>query len=201
MVSKKKQKFRGLSSPELAYAFLLALAGGVVALILLPKIIQSNIAKLPGWFWPMPQDDDVNIDYTVLHNEQPSITVKAIHGYGAREASSMFYPIKPGDHVVMKVWIKTYSPIDFIDPTGTGGHAGLDMWTSDSMIAVLSSGFVNWNSDWIQKTLDFVVPSTYIDFDGNAQTPAKLGMWLQLKLPPDTSAMVWFSEPELYINP
>jgi hypothetical protein len=165
----------------------------------------------------------IHLDYSVTHNGDVSIRLDPHTGNDvntARECDGTWYDVNVGDHIVAKCWIKVgnlsgYPGLDVNNYlTWRGGRIGFDFYGSNGRISGFESAslpetddtardnFVVWNTTgWVQKTIDFYVPSTYKDdFDNNYWTPTSIVMWMQGMSPTD-NASVWFSGAELYINP
>ena len=73
-----------------------------------------------------------SLDNTVLHNGNPSIRVGPDYVRGTREVDGAWLNVKPGDHIVMQVWVKT-APYTSIDPQA-GASFGFDLLTNQSSI-------------------------------------------------------------------
>jgi hypothetical protein len=138
--------------------------------------------------------------------------------------------IKPGDHIVFKVWMKTGTSsigdtsanagirlgIDFKDSvfgriTGIQSPDGAYWTPSGGYPSNQYLNFVKWNTDWSQRTMDFIIPSQY-PADGLAggyaagtmHTPYAMIPWIQVWSDSNGNAdtgLAWFADAELYINP
>jgi len=138
-----------------------------------------------------------------------------------RECDGTWYPVKPGDHIVAKCWIKvddtyvytgTDPPeynggrlgMDLYGPNGAGGITILDSYPHDGAEHIASE--VHWGTiGWTLRTWDIVVQSTIYTKDvyGNIipATPiTKMVLWLDVR-PATATGLVWFADAELYINP
>ncbi len=123
------------------------------------------------------------LDYNVKYNGNPTIRqdpVGSTDNY-CREVDGPYITVKPGDHIVFSVWIKT-SASTLGDPSNqAGGAYGIDIYGSNGRITGLNSpsgganwtpsggwnldsylNFVPWGTNtWVLRTMDFVVPANY----------------------------------------
>lgn len=102
-----------------------------------------------------------------------------------REVDGTWYSVKPGDHVVFKVWVKTSASLLNPDPSSTpGGRAGADYygqtsagygilctssaiqsalglpgWYGDAVGASPNGWWVPFGKDWTQIGWDVIIPS------------------------------------------
>jgi len=206
------------------------------------KMSCDNFAVIPddwriGETWCAP----TFLDYSVLHNGHPSIRMeKGSDPSKPREIlaadktqSDWCIRVKPGDHIVFKVWMKTsastigdnspYSGvrcgIDFYAPAGDGTEGTYitgtatpygETWTPSGGFPVNQKlNYVNWGSDWQQRTMDFIVQNQYYtdpftSNPGQLMTPDRIIPWIQVWS--DTygnadNGIAWFADAELYINP
>jgi hypothetical protein len=131
----------------------------------------------------------IHVDPTVLHNGNVSIRIDA-HQEGVdsnryREVDTDFIPVKPGDHIVFKVWIKTgHSTLGQDGVSGNGGVIMFDYYSATHRLHEHSSDvprsdveswdkwnthlddpgvYVPFNSDWTLRTLDTIVPTQVMD--------------------------------------
>lgn len=196
-----------------------------------------NLAEIPyawriGETWCAP----TYLDYSVLHNGHPSIRMeKGADATKSREILAANYSdpgwafhIKPGDHIVFKVWMKTGAST-IGDTTLTAGiRLGIDFANSGGRITGIQSpdgaywtpsggfpsnqylNYVNWGHDWEQRTMDFIVPNQYpadglLGYPaGSLQTPTRFVPWIQVWSGDYGNAdngVAWFADAELYINP
>lgn len=164
---------------------------------------------------------NVVLDYNVLFNGNPSIRIDP-KSYN-EEANGKSLSIKPGDHIVYKVWVKTSSSA--LGETSRGARIGIDFYGSNGRIIGVNSpdgqtwtpdkgwpenenqNFVAWGtSNWKQLVIDFVVPNTYpADYWANYPLganvkPVSIIPWLQVCSSVD-GGQAWFANVEFYINP
>jgi hypothetical protein len=169
-------------------------------------------------------------DKMVLHNGHPTIRIdgpRTQHNW-AREVNEYFYSVKPGDRIVLKVWIKA-NPSSI----GPGGIAGFDfygaygrisechprtiqseIWRVDTNGYPISGDnmagsaiYVPYGSDWSMSILDVIIPATY--YSGNADRTSypkpvqisSIGLWIGASWNQNESASIWFADAEFYINP
>lgn len=164
------------------------------------------------------------LDYSVTHSGSPSMRLEP-HTIAdtnfAREIDGKWYPVKPGDRIIAKCWIKMDSstPAENADPYH-GGRIGIDFYGSkpDGTLVGIVDGhphngqehldsMVMWGTPgWVQKTWDFIIPSTiYITLvDGTPISPTQITyivLWTQAMQINDGTAMgnAWFADSELYI--
>jgi len=134
-----------------------------------------------------------------------------------RECNGKWYPVKPGDHIVAKCWIKVDATYINTDPY-CGGRLGMDLYGSNGAggITILDSyphdgaqhtaSEVHWGTvGWTLRTWDIIVQNTIYtkDLYGNTipATPiTKMVLWLDVR-PVTATGLVWFADAELYINP
>lgn len=194
-----------------------------------------NLAPIPS-SWEMSYGSGTQIifyDTTVTHNGSPSIRIEAhtsadINKY--RECDGYALSVSPGDHVVMKVWVKTgHSTLGQDGVIGNGAIFGVDLYCSTHRLREVSSSdpdaftdsgfwtyiddsyqYVPFNSDWSYRELDFIVPSqVYDESTGSLSTEAIIALipWVQGSsyiTPPNHAqdqGVAWFSDIEIYINP
>jgi len=198
-----------------------------------PTYNPGNLALIPDdWgltYGSGPQI--IHLDYTVTHNGDVSIRLDAHTSNDVntwRECDGTWYSVKPGDHVVAKVWIET-SPSSLGDTSvHHGGRIGMDFYAHTSagygcvdgageIIGTTPPGsnipgqdcLLNWNNpDWTQKGWDLIVPSaTYTQvWQGGGWVPCdpvqidSFVVWLDVR-PVEDTGFVWFADAELYLNP
>lgn len=188
-----------------------------------------------GWGWYQKPSDIIYFDdFNVLHTGHPSIRiephVEGVDGNRWRELNTAWIPVKVGDHIVFKVWVKTgHSTLGNDGQQVSGVLIIFDYYGASGRLWEHSSDnprndvdptfqtqyddparYVPMNSDWTLQTLDTIVPSQVLD--------AKTG---QLATEPVTGIIpclvagsyvvgsdhlqdegqVWFADAELYINP
>lgn len=178
---------------------------------------SQNLAPIPdGWSLVYPDNPQYcYLDYSVTHNGHVSIRIEPDY-VGTRECDSNFFPAKPGDHIVIKCWIRIEDNGD--RDMWSGARIGIDLIGDyDATIGRypclydLGSTYVNWGTqDWVQRTIDFIVPSDYFTLDkvtGETITPTQIsaaGMWMQVwssTYGGTESGNAWFADAEFYINP
>jgi len=190
-----------------------------------------NLALIPD-DWSLTYGDGpqiIHLDYNVTHNGNVSIRLDPHTSNDvntASECDGTWYSVKPGDHIVAKVWIKTSSgtPQEAADPL-SGARLGMDLYGVDSNypgdICIVDNKPNTYDehvatmvrfgtSNWTLRTWDIIVPATYYTQDlgtGNTINPVQICsfvLWLQLcQWPGSTPAttQAWFADAELYINP
>jgi hypothetical protein len=175
-----------------------------------------------------------HVDSSVLHNGHVSIRIDA-HQAGVdpntyREVNGDFIPVKPGDHIVFTVWVKTgHSTLGQDGMYGNGGLILFDYYSATHRLHEHSSDnprddwdptwttylndptrYVPFNSDWTLRIIDTIVPSQVLDeTTGQLATEPIVGIIPILQasgyiVPPNYSqdqGQVWFADAELYINP
>jgi len=200
-------------------------------------VSATNWADVPadwriGETWCAP----TYLDNSVLHNGHLSIRMeKGPDATKSREilAANFSDPgwaikIKPGDHIVFKIWMKTsqstigdttpYSGIrlgiDFANSggriTGSNSPDGT-VWTPSGGYPINNFlNYVNWGHDWELRTMDFIVQNQYpadgiLGYPaGVLQTPDHIAPWIQVwsdSLGNVDNGIGWFADAELYINP
>ena len=110
-------KFRLISPSKVKPFVLLISAILIVSLILLfianpfPAALSSqssgNLEPLSAFYKDANAWGYAQLDNTVLHNGSPSIRVGPDYVRGSREVDGAWIGVRPGDHVVMSVWVKT----------------------------------------------------------------------------------------------
>lgn len=159
---------------------------------------DENLAVIPDdWgqykiFGDVKYDGDpqiTHVDPNVLHNGHRSIRIDA-HQEGVdpnkyREVNRSMIPVKPGDHIVFKAWVKTgHSTLGEDGVSGNGGLIMFDYYSATHRLHEHSSDnprndvetyltwttywndpgvYVPFNSDWTLRTLDTIVPTKVID--------------------------------------
>jgi hypothetical protein len=175
-----------------------------------------------------------HVDPTVLHNGDVSIRIDA-HQQGVdtnhwREVDGNYISVKPGDHIVFTVWIKTgHSTLGQDGVSGNGGIMGFDYYGASGRLREHSSDnprndvdptwvtylddptrYVPFNSDWTLRKSDTIVPTqVFDDQTGQLATEPIIGIipWLQASgyiVGPNhlqDEGQVWFADAVLYINP
>jgi hypothetical protein len=196
-----------------------------------PKV---NLAPVPsawrvGESWCAP----TFIDYSIHHNGNCSIRMERGNDTSksreilAKNQSSLTFNIKPGDHVIFKVWMKT-SPSTINDTSQSSGvRFGVDLMSTQGRICALQTpdgsywtmqngypanqdkNFVSWNSDWTLRVMEFTVQKEY-PTDGllggaKGEMLAPVGMipWVQVWSNTNGNldcGVAWFADVELYIT-
>lgn len=181
--------------------------------------MSANLAVIPsGW----NLRDLGHLDSSVTYNGNPSIRIDgpptAANPYREVDTYGVI-PVKPGDHLVFKVWIKT-AP----STSGGGGGAlmGLDLFGPSGRLWEVVPGtttnfndpgygwqgayqWVPYNTDWTLRTLDFYVPTlNFTTTDGGSPVPPQqvngFVAWMYMHNEQDAGAG-YFADAELYINP
>ena len=188
-----------------------------------------NLAVIPeDWFLTFgPDPQIIYLDYNVVRTPgKPSIRLEphtSNDSNTAREVNSIWYPTKPGDHIVAKCWIKTDSStaVENADPYH-GGRIGIDFYApkGDGTICIVDGhpqsgqehldAMVKWGTSvWTLKTWDVIVPSTIYTMGNWGSTPipptqiTQFVLWMQGMQVNDGTATgnAWFADAELYLNP
>jgi hypothetical protein len=197
----------------------------------------TNFADIPadwriGETWNAP----TYLDYNVLHNGHPSIRMeKGTDATKSREIlaadktqSDWCIRVKPGDHIVFTVWMKTSASTIGDTSRSAGIRLGIDFYTASGRINGIQSpdgsywtpsggwppneylNYVNWGYNWTQRTMDFIIPNQYPSDEfggypaGQLVTPDRMIPWIQVWSSSHQNAddgIAWFADAELYINP
>ena len=199
-------------------------------------VSATNFAHIPadwdiGAIWNAPTYFDNN----VLHNGHPSIRMEKGDGTKSREIlaanksdSGWKIFIKPGDHLVFKVWMKTSSSTIGDTTTTSGIRLGIDFANNGGRITGIQSpdgaywttsngypsnqylNYVNWGHDWELRTMYFIVQNQYpadgvLGYPaGQLETPNHIAPWVQVwsdNYGNTDNGLAWFADAELYINP
>ena len=205
-----------------------------------PSPSPINYASIDKWApytyepYSYPSPQITFLDTSVLFYGQPTIRIDKHHdGLDPNiynELDLCMIPIEPGDHIIMKVWIKTdnlpnyvYNPNDWrtwggarmvIDYYDDQHRAIVGMANPNGAVPQTDEGvrenYVMWNtSSWTQRTIEFVVPNkipaAYVVYPPLVdRTPRYIAPTIQRLNPnnnPDAEGSAWFANPELYINP
>jgi len=192
----------------------------------------TNLAVIPeDWHLTYSSGPQIiHLDYDITHNGHVSIRLDPHTSADinmARECNGKWYPIKSGDHVVARIWIKTGTNSSTAGYPYCGGRIGFDFYgyvngvyrqlcgTSSASGRITAQQNdaetrANWVQDsnggiWQQRTIDFIVPATvpYVYGDWSQQVPRDIVMWMQAGpwVEEPTAVPVWFADAELYINP
>ncbi len=133
--------------------------------------------------WNICPADNIYYDTTTTHNGAPTWRIEPGASLAVDHDWGML-AIKPGDHIVMKCWVKTSgTPDSVVGRSGAtvafdvyGNYGGTwarigccnspgfiplqgnygNGWPSDS-----ATWLVNWGNNWVLKTFDFIVPSQW----------------------------------------
>jgi hypothetical protein len=196
----------------------------------------ANLAVIPDDWGVYDNAPDlwtaiVHLDYSVTHNGHVSIRIDPHTSADTdvtRECDGKWYTVKPGDHIVVKIWIKTSASSLGDTDYRHGGRIGIDFYAHTSVgYGILDSAdtpigdvsragsniptgdcVLNWGKDWTQKGWDIIIPTdpyTQV-FRGGVATPCdpvqinSLVLWLDVR-PIADQGQAWFSDSELYINP
>lgn len=195
--------------------------------------MSQNLAPIPeawttsntGMHFGIGGVANVVLDNQVTFSGSPSIRIDPVGSTDnyVQECNSKWSTIKPGDHIVFKVWIKPGPKVS--GETDRGARIGIDFygnggriqgiqtpdgtpWTTNGWPSNEDDNFVTWGSNWKQIVMDFVVPATYqADYwpgqgykTGDSAIPTGIIPWLQVCSSTKTG-QAWFSNIELYINP
>lgn len=195
--------------------------------------------KLSGRFTHGPDPQIVFLDTNVLHNGKPTVRCD-----GPATSTNMYreldayrsYPdyaliqVKPGDHVVFKIWMKTNPSTTGLNGiTNAGARFGFDLYGPSGRIWECSWGFpdttdfntYNWaaykfvpygTSTWVQGIIDGYIPTKiFTKNDGYSggsgiippQQVNAIIPWVLMNpgYPSSESGQAWFADAELYINP
>ena len=214
--------------------FLLTPTFGV--LVKIPIVYASaNLAVIPdSWLIGDPLVAPTYLDNNVLHDGYSSVRMEKGDGSKAREIWCMdatqghnWIQVNPGDHIFFSVWMKTnQSSINDYNIT-SGVRIGIDFYNGSSRINGIQSpdgsywtekdgfpansylNYVQWNSNWTLRTMDFTVQSSYPTdpygayFNGTLVTPDRMIPWVQVWSEENENldeGTVWFSGSQLYIN-
>jgi hypothetical protein len=196
---------------------------------------NTNLAVIPtNWsltYGPDPQI--IHLDTVVTHNGHVSIRLDPYLGVGSnnlRECDGTWLKCKPGDHIVVKCWIKTSASslgdADFRHGGRIGGDLyahtsvgygivdaigvplGDNVWPPGSSQIGPVDCIVTWGHDWTLKQWEIIVPNfVYTTVQrGGTKTPCdpiqvdSFVLWLDVR-PVADLGQVWFADAELYINP
>jgi hypothetical protein len=201
---------------------------------------NTNLAIIPtnwriGESWAAPS----YLDTSVLHNGNNSVRIEKGTEDKSREVDGADFtqpdwaiPISPGDHVFFSVWMKnSVSTIDDVTPT-SGIRLGIDYYHGEggyitgiqnpsgtppylvgetlTFPADSYLNFVNWGSDWEQRTMEFIVPDEVMSNGafgyilGEMVVPDRIVPWIQVwsnNYGNLDGGIGWFSDSVLYINP
>lgn len=133
-----------------------------------------------------------HLDYSVTHNGDVSIRIDPHTSSDTdttRESDGTYYSCKPGDNIVITVWVKTTASGLHPDPSQyAGGSVGIDYYghttagygilcatsSASSELGVpgwfgnapgaIGSWWVSWGSDWTMIGWNVTVPSTWCSY-------------------------------------
>jgi len=176
----------------------------------------------------------IHLDTTVTRTGHASIRLDqhtASDVNYCREVDGTSYRVRPGDRIVVKVWVRT-SQSSTGAASSYGGRVGIDLYAHTSVGLGIPSkssslsdmaGFpgwygnpagsingwvVPWNRDWTQIGWDVHVPAqyySYVDIGGRVQQcfPVQIDSFIVWldARPVADAGHVWFADGEIYINP
>lgn len=182
--------------------------------------LNENLAVVPddwriGETWNAPTFLEANTAY--WHNGHQSIRMeKGTDATKSREIlcadktqNDWSIRVKPGDHIVFKVWMKTAASTIGDTTPGSGIRLGIDFYDGTGSITGIQSpdgspptlngnnvvfpanqylNYVNWGHDWEQRTMEFVVANQYAKLPwstatgatGAMLTPDRMIPWVQV---------------------
>ncbi|MGD0644308.1 MAG: hypothetical protein ABSA75_05320 [Candidatus Bathyarchaeia archaeon] len=217
----RRKSGKKLNDEEILSFFVIAILvfSFIFALLMLVHSDNTNLAVIPNdWCIGSPAFANSVLDTNITHNGNPSITIYS-DPVKSREVDGNWIAVNPGDHIVMKCWIKTdpsqETSVYNHDPTdsyGAGARIGIDFYSNvgNTGISVLVNGVgsdaihitgsiqsvgsdVPWNTSvWTLQTIDCIVPNGY---NITGMIP-----WLQVR-PATDYGKAWFADAQLYINP
>jgi hypothetical protein len=185
-----------------------------------------------GSYWDYYEVDpntwtaNVHLDSSVTFNGDVSIRLDphtSADVNTARECDGTWLNCEPGDVISTSIWILcANSSIGDTSPYD-GARMGMDCYAHTSAGYGIVDGYpqsyssnqstehldmmVTWGSNtWTQKTLTYIIPSTYYTNDetnGRTCNPVQIDsfvLWLQVMTPTD-KGLAWFADAELYITP
>ena len=194
-------------------------------------LASANLAVIPD-NWSLTYGSGpqlIHLDYNVTHNGYVSIRLDPHTSADVdttRECDGTWYTVKPGDHIVVKVWIETSQSSLGDTDYRHGGRIGIDFYAHTSVgYGILASAdevtgetdrgipgqdcVLNWNNPtWTQKGWNLVIPATQytqVMRGGVMQNcdPVQIDslvLWLDVR-PINDQGQAWFADAELYINP
>jgi hypothetical protein len=138
------------------------------------------------------------IDTAVTHNGHASVRSEPTWYEDRSIWPSYRTPVKPGDHVVLKAWVRVAAN-SFTQSYFGGARIGLDAWTAveggqnlEPYGGGAASGFLTFSDyakGWVQLTVEYDVKAP----------DAAIIPWFQTMLH-DTPVNAWFTDVELYIT-
>jgi len=218
---------RTISANKAIYLFLVLCVSSTVFMVDARAASNVNLASIPhnwenyqsqGYLAHGNGPQIIFVDSNVVRTTgKPSIRIEphtAADLNTARECNGIWYPVKPGDHIVAKCWVK-------IDDNGdryafSGARIGIDLYSGNTLLPAtafwntyfggdFSKMYVHWGTvGWAQRTIDIIVPATVGDSGGNPVKPTSLVLWAQVwssQYGGTEQGNAWFADAELYINP
>jgi hypothetical protein len=193
----------------------------------------QNIAPLDSAHWgtyesyPPPSYPVLynnHIDSTVLFNGHSTLRIDphtSSDTNTVRESDSLWFPVKPGDHIVFTCWMKVQTGSSSTFYPQCGARIGVDFYNSHYLTGISWAGqYVypwqswtqqavadNWVCDanggaWQHRTLDFIMPNfVHNDISDGMEVPSGMIPWMQAGPYDSTQSSVWFADPQIYINP
>jgi hypothetical protein len=199
----------------------------------IPPTTSVNYADVPtDWLFGQTWSGPWYVDNSVLHNGHVSIRSER-SGSLSREILAIptinsLIPVKPGDHIVFKVWMKLGASTVGCSHQSAGMRLGIDFKRQGNRITGVQSlngaywtssggypsnqylSYVHWGNDWTQRVMDFIVPAQY-PADGATMTagtlvvPDSMVPWIQVWCDEGhaqtDNGLAWFADAELYVNP
>jgi len=192
-----------------------------------PPYVKTNLAAIPNdWYLTYGNGKQIIfLDSTVVRTSgKPSIRLEphtANDMNRAREVDGIWYPIKPGDHIVAKCWMRVLTGPSTYGYPYCGARIGIDFdgYDGDGKYVILdaaqfwkayyqgdfSRSYVRDSNGgaWQQRTIDIIVPATVGDTLNRPCVPDTMVLWMQGApwIINPTASNVWFADAELYINP
>lgn len=207
-----------------------------------PTPDPRNLAPVPeGWTKSITKQRGIgsssSIVYPVYWQGRTAIRLDPDPDYIARwgwpvtnEINSAWFSIKPGDHIVFKMWLWTTSSTvgDDGNPFAGGAMMGIDVYGNGRICGLTTpDGKCAWpdytpeytqnivpfgSGAWIQKTMDFIVQDYYIADPFNVEggheayehvVPTGMIPTLNINThnPNTEKASIYLADTELYINP
>ena len=165
-------------------------------------------------------------DDNVLHDGHSSIRLEQQNNVNKyREVNFKWISVSPGQHILMKVWIKTNA---LTEGSGRGAIVGYDVYSKTHRILEVHPctpqtaiwnivneipvqggvpNYIPYGSNWTQIIFDIIIPSNYYTHDdfGNSipsQQISGIIPWLGATWNGQSNyPTVWFADSELCINP
>jgi hypothetical protein len=127
-----------------------------------------------------------------------------------RELYGTWKSVRPGDHIVFSVWMKS-GPSGGQDPSLSKNYVaaclGWDWYGANGRIGgnIAYDGReyipygIEWGQDWVQRKYDLIVPALVDGGDGVMREPNGLILWFGADR--HDSGTLWFANSEFYVNP